>query len=94
MHELNPKNEGLTQLREYWDKIIIMLMRKQGLKEVTFDLEDFQKYLPPVRTDGKFHLYVCVLGRKHLGPHGGFTIVLADSEQEMIETMARHQGKG
>lgn len=85
--EINPDNEALTQLRPYWDKICCILMRKLGLKEITLDLPDFQTLETKMP-------YLCVLGRKKLGSDKGFTLIVADSEQEMLEIIAKHQGKG
>lgn len=87
MNEINPENQALTQLRAFWDKIIVILMWKAGLKEITIDSEDVAPLLknPPV---------ICVLGRKALGEDKGFTILLANSREEMLEALATHQGKG
>jgi hypothetical protein len=35
MREVNPGNEALQQLRLFWDRIMVVLMRKAGLKELT-----------------------------------------------------------
>jgi len=85
--EMNSGNEALTQLRPLWDKVLVLTMRKAGLKELTIDMPDVAPLLasPPI---------VVVLGRKHLGPDHGFTIILADSQAEMMELLAKHQGKG
>ena len=86
--EINPDNEALTQLRPFWDKILVAMMRKAGVKELTLDLPD----LTAMTKDGKLP-YVVVLGRKHIGPHGGFTICIADTREEIAELLAKHQGQ-
>lgn len=84
---MNGGNEALTQLRPLWDKILVLALRKAGLKEITIDMPDVTPILenPPI---------VVVLGRKHLGPDHGFTLIVADSRAEMLELIAKHQGSG
>lgn len=85
--EINPGNEALTQLRPYWEKILVIIMRMTGLKEITIDQPEIQAVIanPPT---------VVVLGRKKLGPDKGFTLVVADNNREATEILAKHQGQG
>lgn len=86
-HEINPANEALAQLRPFWDKIIVIMMRKMGIKELAIDAPDIEPIItkPPI---------ICVLGRKKLGEDKGFTICLAESQTEMAGILAKHQGRG
>lgn len=88
-NELNSGNKALTQLRPLWDKLLVIIMRKAGLKEVTVDMAD----LAPFIAAGGLP-FVVVLGREHLGPDKGFTLIIADTREEMLELLAKHQGKG
>lgn len=87
--ELNSGNEALTQLRPLWDKLLVIIMRKAGLKEVTVDMVDLEPFVQAGRLP-----IVVVLGRKHLGHDKGFTLIIADTQAEMLELVAKHQGKG
>lgn len=86
-HELNPSSEILNQLRPHWDKVLVAVMRKHGIREVTLDGPEFEQLLtpPPV---------MVALGRKHVGEHGGFTLVIAKDQAEAIEIVAKQQGRG
>jgi hypothetical protein len=90
--EINPDNEALTQLREQWQKMLMLVMKKHGLKEVTIDAPDMQ-WLIDLNARGEMP-FMIVLGRKRLGPEFGCTLVLCESKAEMIERIALHQGRG
>jgi predicted small metal-binding protein len=90
--ELNPSNEALTQLREHWQQVLMHVMKKHGIKEVTIDMVDMQ-WLVDLNAQGKMPVMV-TKGRKQLGPDGGFTLILCDSEQEAMEIVAKHHGRG
>lgn len=90
--ELNPSNEALTQLREHWQKVLICVMRKKGIKEVTLDMPDFQ-WLIDANAGGRMPFLVTI-GRKSKGPDGGFTLVLCETQQEALEIVAQRQGRG
>lgn len=92
MPELNPSNEALTQLREHWQKVLMCVMRKHGIKEVTLDLADFE-WLLAANAKGDMPIML-TLGRKQLGPDHGFTLVLCDNQAEAMERVALHQGRG
>lgn len=92
MQELNPSNEALTQLREHWQQILMHVMKKSGIKQVTIDLADMQ-WLVDLNDQGKRPIMV-TLGRKQVGPHGGFTLILCESDQEAMEVVAKNQGRG
>lgn len=89
VHDINPGNEGLTQLRGQWEKVLLVVMRQQGLEEVTLDLADFERAFPA----GSSPTFA-VIGRKDVGPHGGFKLRIANNEAEAIAIVAQHQGKG
>lgn len=91
MPEINPSNEALTQLRPYWPQICVAVMRQHKIKEVTIDLPDL---VGAFGRDGQRMPYLAVIGRKHLGPHGGFTLLLCDTREELLEAIAKHQGRG
>lgn len=90
--ELNPNNEALTQLREHWQKVLMLVMKKEGIKECTLDLIDME-WLIEANKRGEMP-FMLTLGRKQLGSQGGFTLVLCDSQSEAVERMAKHQGQG
>lgn len=85
MHEINPSSEVLNQLRPYWGEIITLIMLKSNIKEITLDSEDFALLMPP------HNKFVACLGRKHLGPDKGFTLVVTNSQAELVEVLARHK---
>lgn len=89
MNEINPGNEALTQLREHWQKVLVM--KKHGLREVTIDLADMQAAFG---INGERMPFLVTLGRKRIGPHGGFTLILCDSETAAVEVIAQRQGRG
>lgn len=91
MPELNPSSEVLTQLRDHWQKVLVMVMKKHGLKEVTIDLEDMQAVFG---ADGGRRPFLVACGRKQVGPHGGFTLILCENQAEALEVIAKHQGRG
>ncbi len=90
--ELNPNNEALTQLRDHWQKMLMLVMKKNGIKETTIDLPDMQ-WLCDLNERGEMP-YMITLGRKSIGPHGGFTLILCETKEEMLELIAKHQGSG
>lgn len=89
MIEINSGNEALTQLRPYWDKVLVAVMKQAGIREITLDAPDFERLFPAGRGP-----IVVVLGRKHIGDDGGFTLCIADTRAEMVELVAKHQGNG
>lgn len=92
VREINPDNEALTQLREHWQQILMHVMRKHGIKEVTIDCADMQ-WLIDLNARGNMPMLVTI-GRKNVGPHGGFTLHLCDSQRDAMEIVAKHQGRG
>ena len=89
VEEMNPGNEALTQLRGQWEKILLAVMRKHGIAEVTLDAPELEQLLPPDNPP-----VLVVLGRKQVGPHGGFTLKVAANQQEALELVALNQGRG
>jgi hypothetical protein len=86
--EVNPHNEALTQLREHWQQALVALMLKHDIKETVLDFNEFRPLWvknPPI---------LVVIGRKNVGPHGGFKLVVAANQAEMLEIVAKKQGHG
>ncbi len=92
VNELNPGNEALTQLREHWQKVLMMVMKKHGIKETTLDLPDMQ-WMIDASQRGDTPILV-TLGRKQHGPDGGFTLILCDNAAAAMEIVAKYQGTG
>lgn len=87
--ELNSGNDALTELRPFWDKILVAIMAKSGMKEITLDMPDLQALWadgPPI---------VIVLGRRHINPvTGGFTLVVCKTQEEAAAIVNRHKHLG
>lgn len=81
------KRNELEQTKTAWQKILIAFMHKTGVKEITIDYDDLKALANSVGPGD--NTYLITLDRKHIGPEGGFTLVLAYGKDEMEKISAQ-----
>lgn len=81
--EINPSNQTLTQLRDHWQKICVLVMRKLGAKEVDITERDVAE----VMAEGM--PFLVTHGRKD-----GFKLVLVKDQAAAVEYIAKNVGRG
>lgn len=82
--EINPRNQTLTQLRDHWQKMFVLVMVKLGVSEIDITEDDIAK----LNAGGSMPFLVT---------HGharGVKFILKPSEREALEYLMRQQSKG
>lgn len=82
--EINPSNPGLTGLREQWQKLVVLIMKKHDLREVTFTAAEIEELIGSERMP-----YLVTHFKKN-----ELALVLCDDRAQAIEYMAKNQGHG